>query len=72
MTADQRSTLAALPTDITSVRELLAAHRTATHAFMPTARRVAAQLDVPWPTALEAAATRHLESVLGIVHPYGC
>ena len=72
LTLEQRDVVAALPTDITCVRELVAAHRAATHAFLPAARRLAIEVGAPWPHELERAAATHVEAVLGIPHAYAC
>lgn len=72
LTLEQRNVIAALPTDITCVRELVTAHRAAAHAFLPCARRLASEVGAPWPHDLEQAAATHVEAVLGIPHAYAC
>jgi predicted nucleotidyltransferase len=38
-------------------------------AFLPLARTLATQLDLPWPDAFEAATWRYLERELGVARP---
>jgi hypothetical protein len=71
LTPTQQTALAAIPTGIDDAAGLVAAHRAAADAFLPTARRLAGDLDLSWPHELEAAAARHIEAILGLPAPYG-
>ena len=68
----QRDVLASLPTSAGSRAEVVDAHLAVARAFLGAARPLARRIEVPWPTALEAAATAHLRTVLAVPEPYPC
>ncbi len=70
LTPEQRGVLASLPTSASSRSEVVDAHLRLARAFLGAARALARRLEVPWPAALEEAATRHLRTVLDEPDPY--
>jgi predicted nucleotidyltransferase len=70
LTPEQRDVLASLPTSAGGRPEVVDAHLRLARAFLGAARPLARRLEVPWPTALEEAATRHLRAVLDLPDPY--
>ena len=65
LTAGQRAALEAIPPVSADPASLLAANRALTAIFLPAARDLAAAIGAEWPTALEAATRRRLESFFG-------
>jgi hypothetical protein len=60
--AEQQQALEALPTGGRDLDAVTAAHEAVSLAFVDHARRIAADLAVPWPTELESATCRYLRS----------
>lgn len=58
---DQMAALEALPHPRPNREEAIAAHLATARAFLPLARRMTAELNLPWPEAFEAAMRVHLQ-----------
>ena len=58
---DQMAALEALPHPRPSRKEAIAAHLATARAFLPLARRMTAELNLPWPEAFEAAMRARLQ-----------
>lgn len=69
-TPEQQATMLALPTMLTSVAELGAAHQAFSRAFLASARPLAARLAVDWPETFAASCADHVRAVLGLDDPY--
>lgn len=65
LSTEQMSILLGLPYPKPERIALVEAHLTIAREFMPRAKAVAAQLDIPWPEAFEGATLRHLRQVFG-------
>lgn len=68
LTDAQRADLATVPPQSATREGVLGATMAFAAIFLPRARRLAAQIDAPWPTELEAALRRHLRATLGWSH----
>ena len=66
---DQRRILHGLPSPHPTRDSVIEAHLATARAFLPYAKKVAAQLGLPWPTNFETATWRYLERELGIICP---
>jgi hypothetical protein len=69
LTADQRAQLDALSPVAASHAGILAAQNEIAAIFLPRARRLAAQIGMEWPAALETATRRHLQNNLNVTLP---
>ena len=70
LTGPQQAVLAGLPTTVTDLDGLRAAHLALATAFVTNAEVLARRLAVAWPDALEAAAGAHLSRHLGVAVPH--
>ena len=61
LTSEQMAVLQALSYPGPDREEAIAAHVATARAFLPLARRMTAELDLPWPEAFEAATRAHLQ-----------
>jgi predicted nucleotidyltransferase len=66
LTPEQLRVLRDLPSPLPTRDTVVEAHLAAARAFLPLARTLAAQLDLPWPSAFEAATWDYLNRELGI------
>jgi predicted nucleotidyltransferase len=66
LTAEQRETLEALPPLKAERDSLIEAQQALAGVFLPRARRLAEEIGMAWPDALEGATRRSLEARLGI------
>ena len=55
-----------LPSPLPTHDSVIEAHLATARAFLPLARTLARQLELPWPAAFEAATWRYLERELGV------
>ena len=67
---DQKELLTALPPAIPNRDKMISAHLAYAKAYLPRARRLAAQWDVKWPKKFEAATWKRLNQSLSIDRPY--
>ncbi len=66
LTEEQREILEGLPTGAPSRDAVIEGNLAIANAFLPAARRIAAQHSIPWPDRLEAATFEHLRRVLSL------
>lgn len=71
LTDAQRATLETLPRAVSDPDSLLAANMAMARIFMPRARRLAENSNVPWPEAFETATCAHLRAHFGIDYASG-
>ena len=69
LTEAQRAELAALPAVKADHEGILAGNLALAAIFLPRARRLAAHIGAPWPSALETATRDHLRRHLGVDLP---
>lgn len=67
LTAEQRAALEGLPPLAANRASVLEANAALSAIFLPRARRLAARVGLPWPSAFESATKRHLRERLGLV-----
>lgn len=66
ITDGQMAELEALPYPGPTRSEVLEAHSALAKSFFPRARRLAAELGLPWPDAFEDATRKHLQRAFGV------
>ena len=69
LSPEQQRVLHALPAPLPKRESVVEAHLAAARAFLPLAQTLAAQLELPWPGAFEAATWRYLERELRVARP---
>ena len=70
LTDEQKDVLVALPPALPDRDAMIAAHLAYARAFLPRARRLAADWGIEWPERFEAVTWDHLRSSLAIEPPY--
>lgn len=70
ITEEQKAVLTALPPAVPEREALIDAHLAYAEAYLPRARRLAADWGIDWPERFEAATWRRLRDTLGIDAPY--
>jgi hypothetical protein len=66
LTAEQRADLSTLPAIAADRASIVAGTTAFARLFLPRARRLAAEIDMDWPTDFEDATRRHLLKSLGL------
>ena len=70
LTEEQKELVTALPAPVAERDAMIATHLAYANAFLPRARRLAAQRGVEWPEQFEAATWAKLKEDLGVKRPY--
>ncbi len=70
ISADQQALLAALPPAVPVREDLIAAQLAYAEAYLPRARRLAAERGVDWPERFEEVTWAKLHETLGVERPY--
>ncbi len=70
ITDEQKAVMTALPPPVPARDAMIAAHLAYAAAYLPRARKRAAQLGVVWPERFEAVTWDKLSETLGIARPY--
>jgi len=69
-TQAQRDVLTALPPAVPERAAMIAGHMEYAAAYLPRARRLAADWGVEWPERFEEVTWSRLEQTLGLTRPY--
>ncbi|MFY0613380.1 MAG: nucleotidyltransferase domain-containing protein [Hyphomicrobiaceae bacterium] len=67
---EQKELLISLPPALPDRESIISTHLAYAHAYLPRARRLAAQWGIEWPERFEAATWEHLRNNLSIECPY--
>lgn len=70
LTEEQKTVLSALPPPVPERQAMIDAHLAYASAYLPRARRRAAQVGLDWPERFEAITWARLGKSLGVVRPY--
>ena len=70
ITADQKALLMSMPTPAPAAKDIIAANVAYAAAYLPRARKMAAQLGADWPELFETTTWAHLKDTLGLQRPY--